>query len=135
MENIYLYSFVAWFVLMVLAIINGILRNSYYGKFFSELLAHQISTVIFCIVILVFSFVFFKYSGTTGTPEDYVYVGVMWLIMTVSFEFLFGHYVAGHSLEHLLADYNLLKGRIWLLVLIVAALAPSIACRLMDPGV
>ncbi|WP_342304324.1 hypothetical protein [Methanolobus sp. ZRKC5] len=117
---------------MVFAIINGIIRNSFYGKFFSELLAHQVSTVIFCTLIIAFSYVFFMFSGVTGTPRDYAYIGIMWLFLTVAFEFLFGYYIAGHSWEHLLTDYNILKGRIWLLVPIVTALAPSIVYRLIN---
>ncbi|WP_340818097.1 hypothetical protein [Methanolobus sp. WCC4] len=129
---IYIYSIVAWFILVILAIINGIIRNSFYTEVLGELRAHQVSTLIFCTLIIAFSYVFFKYSGVTGSPRDYVYVGIMWLFLTVAFEFLFGHYVAGHSWEHLLADYNILKGRVWIVVLIVTALAPSIAYRLTD---
>ena len=38
--------------------------------------------------------------------------------MTVAFEFGFGHFVAGHSWQRLLGDYNLLEGRVWLLFLL-----------------
>ena len=34
-----------WFVLMLVAVCNGILREATYGKRMSELTAHQISTV------------------------------------------------------------------------------------------
>jgi apolipoprotein N-acyltransferase len=50
--------------------------------------------------------------------------------MTVIFEFGFGHYVAGHSWSHLLADYNLLAGRVWFLFLIWIALLPYVIWRL-----
>jgi hypothetical protein len=40
------------------------------------------------------------------------------------FELLAGHYVFGNSWEKLLADYNLFRGRIWVLVLIVILFAP-----------
>lgn len=33
-----------WFILMVIAIINGIARNSLYGPYMEELTAHQVST-------------------------------------------------------------------------------------------
>ena len=37
----------------------------------------------------------------------------LWLGMTLAFEFLFGHYIAGKSWSLLLADYNLAAGRLW----------------------
>ncbi|MEZ5336414.1 MAG: hypothetical protein R2741_14885 [Methanolobus sp.] len=83
----YLYSLGAWFILVILAIINGIIRTSCYSGKIGELAAHQLSTVIFCIVILLFSYVFFRYSGVRGESRDYVYVGVMWLVLTVALSF------------------------------------------------
>lgn len=52
------------------------------------------------------------------------------LRLGVAFEFLFGHYVAGHSWERLLHDYNLVAGRVWLILLVWVALAPSLFFRL-----
>ena len=53
-------------------------------------------------------------------------IGVCWLVMTVFFEFGFGHYVAGHPWEKLTADYNLLQGRVWSLFLIWVAIMPFV---------
>ena len=51
----------------------------------------------------------------------------MWLVLTVAFEFLGGHYLFGQSWERLFADYDVRSGRIWLLVLATTAAAPLIA--------
>ena len=51
-------------------------------------------------------------------------VGFIWLVLTIAFEFLFGHYEAGASWETLTAEYNLLRGRLWPLVLLATFLAP-----------
>jgi hypothetical protein len=40
-----------------------------------------------------------------------------------------GHYAFGHAWETLLADYNLLRGRVWLLVLATTFVAPAWAWR------
>jgi len=37
---------IAWFVLAVVAIFNGVIREHTYGKLVSELAAHQIAIVI-----------------------------------------------------------------------------------------
>jgi hypothetical protein len=44
--------------------------------------------------------------------------------MTISFEFLFFHYVRNIPWEVLLHDYNIFEGRVWILVLIWTTIAP-----------
>jgi hypothetical protein len=51
-------------------------------------------------------------------------IGALWVVLTVSFEFIFSHYVVGHSWNALLADYNIFKGRVWSLVLLASFFAP-----------
>ena len=51
-------------------------------------------------------------------------IGLVWLGMTVAFEFLFGHYVAKRSWSDLLHDHNLLAGRVWVVVLVWVTIAP-----------
>ena len=53
-------------------------------------------------------------------------VGLGWLLMTLAFEFGFGR-LRGRSWAELLVDYDLRAGRIWVLVLVVTALAPLLA--------
>ncbi|MEQ1759383.1 MAG: hypothetical protein ABL986_13765 [Vicinamibacterales bacterium] len=49
--------------------------------------------------------------------------------MTMTFEFLGGHYLFKQPWERLLADYNLSAGRIWVVVLIATLLAPLLTRR------
>ncbi|MDY6953749.1 MAG: hypothetical protein SWE60_19755 [Thermodesulfobacteriota bacterium] len=49
--------------------------------------------------------------------------------MTILFEFLLGHFLLGHSWGRLFHDYNLLKGRLWSLLLVWTALAPYLFYR------
>ena len=51
-------------------------------------------------------------------------VGTVWVALTVAFEFVAGHYVFGNSWERLIADYNVFRGRIWILVLLMNLFAP-----------
>jgi hypothetical protein len=48
----------------------------------------------------------------------------MWVALTLAFEFLAGHYLFGTPWNQLLADYNVLGGRIWALALVTTAIAP-----------
>jgi hypothetical protein len=51
-------------------------------------------------------------------------------VLTVAFEFGFGHFIAHKPWSELRADYNVLRGRVWILVLITISAAPYIAARL-----
>ncbi len=119
----------AWLGLVVLAIMNGVLRQYAYGRCMQELSAHQLSTVI---GLSLFGLYICFLTGLCrlDASRQALLIGLIWLIMTVAFEFLFGHYVTGHSWSRLLQDYNLMKGRLWLLVLIWTALAPYFFYRI-----
>ena len=53
-------------------------------------------------------------------------LGVMWALLTIAFEFGFGR-AMGQSWATLLENYNLARGRIWPLVLVVLLLTPPLA--------
>jgi hypothetical protein len=64
------------------------------------------------------------------SPKQAIVIGLIWLGLTVVFEFLFGHYVMGNPWERLLHDYNLLAGRVWVFVLIWITIAPYVFYRI-----
>ncbi len=119
----------AWFPMVVIAILNGMLRESVIRGFLGELASHQLST-------LTGAFLFGLYIWAVGrfweleSCKQALAVGLIWLLMTVTFEFLFGHYVAGHSWSRLLQDYNLFAGRVWPLLLAWVTVAPYVFFRL-----
>jgi hypothetical protein len=59
-------------------------------------------------------------------------MGTIWVIMTICFEFLAGHYVFGNSWDHLIADYNILKGRIWMFIPITTFVSPYLANKIIQ---
>jgi len=99
-----------------IAILNGVVREKGYGPRLRERTAHQLSSVI---AVLLFGLYTWPITAR-WPPEDSgqaLAIGGMWLAMTIAFEFGFGHYMAGHSWRKLFSDYNLLRGRVWSLVL------------------
>jgi len=113
-----------WFLFMILAIINAGVRNGVYKPVVGDLTAHQISTIIFIILIVVVTYVILRYSHLQLNDSEALFMGCIWFISTILFEFIAGHYVFGNSWEKLLADYNILEGRIWSLVLVTTFFAP-----------
>jgi hypothetical protein len=124
---------IAWFVMLLVSIANGAVRDFTYGKHMDELTAHQLSTVssVLLLGVVIWGFVRF-YPPSSG--REAVSIGLMWMALTVAFEFLFFHYFGGHSWSELLANYNVLKGRVWVVVLIWVAIAPYVFFRLSRPA-
>jgi hypothetical protein len=78
------------------------------------------------------AYVFLKKTKVTYTFSVTIKIGVIWLLLTIAFEFTFGTFVMGNSLSALLADYNILAGRTWPIFLLGVLLAPAIASRLIN---
>ncbi len=115
-----------WIVLLLLAILNGAVRESLIRPRTGELLGHALSTLILCAAIVVVSVYSIGWIG----PEsryDALAIGGVWLVLTLAFEFLGGHFLFGNSWTTLLADYNVLRGRVWILVLLTTLCAPIAA--------
>lgn len=118
------YLFV-WLLLAFVATLNGIVRQSTYGKILPELTAHQVSTVTAILASGAVVWAIHRLWPIQSVSQSWV-IGISWLVLTVAFEFGFGHYVAGHSWEKLLADYNLVNGRVWSLFLAWVTVLPFV---------
>jgi hypothetical protein len=120
---------VSWIPGIPIAIVNGLIRTSLYMQFLTELHAHQLSAVSFIVLFGIYVWFVLRWLKLSSTQEAFR-LGLTWLVLTVVFEFLFGHFVMGHPWSSLFHDYNLLAGRVWVLVLIWIAAAPSIFYRI-----
>jgi len=114
-----------WFAFPFVAILNGTLREATYKKFVGDLPAHQISTATGIVFFgIIFYFIFKKWE--IKSIKHAILVGLIWLGLTILFEFGFGYYVMGNTWEKLLHDYNLAEGRVWSLFLVWLVIAPFI---------
>ena len=113
-----------WLFFIILAIINALIRNIGYKPIIGDLRAHQLSTIIFMVIILVVTYLVLRFSNIQLTDKDALIMGLIWVILTIVFEFVAGHYIFGNSWEKLIEDYNILKGRIWSLVLLTTLISP-----------
>lgn len=119
-----LWTFGLWGVLVVAAILNAGLRQKVLIPHMGGTLGRAASSVTLSLAILLVAYLFFALSNIERSTIDLWAMGVIWLSLTVMFEFGFGRFVMKHSWRALLADYNVLKGRIWVLVLIASLTGP-----------
>lgn len=125
-------TFGTWFLFMVLAIINAIIREAVYTSFLDELRAHQLSTFTLMTLFFIGTILILRFSGLNLTGQQAILMGSIWVIMTICFEFLAGHYAFGNSWDHLIADYNILKGRIWMFIPITTFVSPYLANKIVQ---
>lgn len=119
----------AWFPMLLIAIANGALRQTTFAKVMAELRAHQLSTLIGSVLIGLFIwFVIRTWPPSSGRQA--LRIGLVWLLLTVAFEFFMGLVLTHKPLAQVLSDYNLFAGRVWSLFLIWLALAPWVFFRL-----
>ena len=128
--TVFLSAIITWALLLVVAILNAGLRTKILVRKLRELRAHQASSLIFMSLVLIASALYAALLSSTASLLDLWIVGLMWGILTMSFEFLFGHYVMKHSWQRLIEDYNLLKGRFWSLVVLTILIGPAF-CGIM----
>ncbi len=132
----WLHATLAWLGFAALAVACGALRVRLLEPLMGEPAAHVIGTLIVCVLLLYGIFRFVRWTGLSATNRRdrcrLLALGLFWTLATVAFEFGFGHYVMGHPWARLLADYNLLGGRIWVLVLVTLYAGPRLVARVID---
>ena len=119
----------AWLPMVLIAIANGALREGWYGKYLGELQAHQISVVSGVLLFGIYIWAVIRIWRPESTGHA-LGIGLMWLVLTGTFEFVFGHYVRGISWSTILHDYNLFSGRLWVVVLVWVTVGPYVFYRL-----
>ncbi len=129
MPSMFLRALIGWLALMVAAVLNGTFRVKVLIPRLGERTGHVISTVALCILIFLLTGSLIQWIGPRSS-SDALRVGGFWLLLTVVFEFGFGHFIAGKPWGELLADYNVTAGRIWFLVLLATSLAPLLTGHL-----
>lgn len=112
-----------WVGLVIIAILNATFREFVIAPNVGDYLGHLVSTATLLAAIAVVAYLYFN-RLTDHSVSELVAIGLLWAALTVLFEFGFGHYVMGNPWTVLIADYNLLAGRVWSLVPLSMALFP-----------
>jgi len=134
MDNVrYVKAFFVWCGFLTVAMIGGIIREIFLVALLGPETGHALGTVLVAVAIFALIYVYMgKLSG--ARRRALLKLGIFWTVLTLAFEFLFGHYVVGLSWEALWADYDIFQGRLWLLVLLVTWFGPLLAREIRDYG-
>lgn len=119
-----------WLILAGAATAAGIVRETWFVPLLGELRAHQFGTLAVCALFLAIIAVFVR--RVRPSARQALRIGAAWLLLALAFEFGVGRYVDGLSWQRLLADYDLSRGRLLLLLWGTVAAGPFVLTRLLD---
>jgi hypothetical protein len=128
MAGIILKACVCWVLMLFAAIMNAVTREKLLTPWLGDPVGRAINSLTLSVTIFLIVFLVIRWFPIRH-PSGFWLLGIFWTSLTVAFEFSFG-YSRGLSWEAMLADYNLLKGRLWVLVLLTTLIAPMLAARL-----
>jgi hypothetical protein len=121
-------SLIIWVLMLVVASANGAIREGLLVPELGETTGRAVSTLLLCALVLLLTYHTIRWIRPRSGRETWI-VGGLWVALTLAFEFLAGHFLFGNPWSGLLEDYNVLRGRIWILVLITIATAPHLCAR------
>ncbi len=121
-----------WLVILVLAVVNGALRESVLVPWLGGPRALALSGLLLSVLIVAVAYLSLPWLKIFRPVQCWL-VGFFWCTLTLVFEFSFGVW-QGKPWPVLLEAYTLKDGNIWPVVLAVTALAPCIAARLRGDG-
>ena len=126
--TIALKSFAVWFGILLLAIANGGLREAIWVPEFGQTTGLLLSGISLSICIFFVALCTLPWIGKLPRV-NYLVVGVVWLFLTVLFEFSFG-LAQGKSWLQLFEAYRFKDGNIWPIVLLVTVTAPYTSAKI-----
>jgi len=113
----------AWVVMAVAMTANGIFRVKVLAPRWGDVWAGVASAASGVALIQMIARQALQHP--TSAPQR-MQIAALWLLLTLTFEFTFGHYVDRKSWSELLANYNLARGRLWPIVLASLTAAPFV---------
>ena len=117
-----------WLLILFCAVLNGGFREAVLLPRLGTPSALVLSGVLLCVCIVAVSLLFGRWLGLIGNWQA-LSVGLLWLCLTLAFEFGFGRLVQDQSWPEMLQAYKFQDGNIWPLVLVVTLFAPLLAVR------
>jgi hypothetical protein len=122
-------SFIVWLAIIVAEVFHGVVRAAVLVPQVGDARARQIGVLTGSVIILALAVAFVRRLGATSRRQLFV-IGVLWVVLTVIFETVFGRFVLGASWQRLLSDYNPAEGGFLGFGMLFLALAPFLATRI-----
>jgi hypothetical protein len=130
---LFLKAFGMWLGMLVAAFLNGALRELLLVRLVGEQIGHVISVFLLSGAIFGITYAFVK-AQRPLPASTLLSIGLFWLVLSLLFEFGFFHYVMHEPWEKLLADYNLFRGRLLIVVWLTTLFSPLVCGKIVHHG-
>ncbi|MGD9587554.1 MAG: hypothetical protein AB7Q37_10085 [Pyrinomonadaceae bacterium] len=124
--GIFVRGIAVWLLIIAVETVHGVVRTLLIEPAIGDLRARQIGVLIGSMLIVAVSLVTVRWIGARNT-EELIAIGVVWVVLTVTFEVTLGLFVAGLSMERILSDYDISRGGLMIFGLLIMLLAPVIS--------
>lgn len=118
-------AFGVWLIMLVAAFLNGALRELLIVPSMGEPVGHVISVFVLSGAIFGMAYLFVK-ARPPLRSSTLIQIGLFWFVLSLLFEFGFFHYAMHEPWETLLADYNLFRGRLLIVVWLTTLFSPLV---------
>lgn len=125
---LFLKTSMIWFIIALLAIVNGIFRENVLVGMIGPNMAVPVSGITLSMIVLIVTYVSFPLFGKHHALT-YFFIGLQWVVMTLLFEFIFGHYVMGKSWSDILEVFHIMRGNLFIIVLAVSLISPLLMAK------
>lgn len=129
MKNILGKALLVWLGIIFVETIHGVLRAIVLVPIVGDLRARQLGVPIGSLLILIVSILTITWLGT-GKNTQLLCIGVLWVVLTLVFEFVLGYFILGLAIDRLTSDYDMSRGGYMLLGLVFLLFSPLIAAKL-----
>jgi hypothetical protein len=116
---------VAWLGAAALGVANGSVRTIVYERRIGSTAAHYVSTTTLLMLLTGYMRWLLRKWPLASNAEA-LRVGGAWTLLTIAFEFGFGHFVARESWSALSEQYNIGRAKVWILVPAWMAIGPAL---------
>lgn len=118
-----------WLLIVFAAIFNGVAREKLLTPLLGSGVSLPLSGVTLSALVLIITYFTLPLIGEVK-PGVYLFIGLLWVALTLVFEYVFGYYLAGKPWHEINQVFNLRKGNLFILVLIVSGVSPWIAAKM-----
>ena len=118
-----------WLVIVMAAIFNGVLREKLLVPAIGASAALPLSGILLAVMVFLVTFLLISLVGATE-PGTYIGIGLFWVILTLLFEFMFGYFVVHKSWHEIMQTFNVMKGDLFIVVLLITGVSPWFTAKL-----
>lgn len=122
-------SLSAWILILVLAILNGIFREAVLLPNLGRPASFLISGILLSCLIVIVAVLLARRLHLISTLRC-LFTGLLWLSLTLIFEFGFGGLMQGKTWAEMMEAYTFRDGNLWPMVLLTTLFAPLLAARM-----